>query len=146
MEQLIRDCKIGKGTKIWNFVNLYECEIGENCTIGTFVEIGKGVKIGNNCKIETGTFIPSGVTIEDNCFIGHNVVFTNDKLPKIGKEWQIKKTFVKQGASIGANATIVCDVTIGENSLIGAGAVVTKDVPANSVAVGNPARIVRKRS
>lgn len=142
--QSIKDCKIGKNTKIWNFVNLYGCEIGDNCIIGSFVEIGKDVKIGNNCKIEAGAFIPSGVIIEDDVFIGPKVVFTNDTYPKTMAGWKITKTIIKKGASIGANATIICGVTIGENSLVGGGAVVTKDVPPNVIVAGNPARILRK--
>ncbi|MEK6967643.1 MAG: acyltransferase [Nanoarchaeota archaeon] len=142
--QIIRDCKIGKNTTIWNFVNLYGCEIGENCVIGSFVEIGKEVKLGNNCKVEKGAFIPTGVTIEDNVFIGPGVIFTNDKYPKALGKWKISKTYICSGVSIGANSTIVCGITIGKNSLIGAGSVVTKDVPAGAVVVGNPVRILKK--
>jgi len=140
MKKEIRDCKIGKNTKIWHFVNLYESEIGDNCTIGSFVEIGRA-KIGNNCRIEARAFIPEGVTIEDNVFIGPHVCFTNDKYPKAKGEWELKKTLVKEGASIGANATILCGIKIGKNSLIGAGSVVTKDVPDNAIVFGNPAKV-----
>jgi len=140
MKKKTKNCKIGKNTKIWHFTNLYGCEIGDNCMIGSFVEIGKA-KIGNNCRIEAHAFIPEGVTIEDNVFIGPHVCFTNDKYPKATGEWQLKKTLVKEGASIGANATILCGITIGKNSLIGAGSVVTKDVPDNTVVVGNPAKV-----
>lgn len=140
MEKEIKNCKIGKNTKIWHFVNLYDCEIGNDCVIGSFVEIGKA-KIGNNCKIEAHTFIPSGVTIENDVFIGPHVCFTNDKYPKIKEGWKLKKTLVKKRASIGANATILCGITIGKNSLIGAGSVVTKNVPDNTVVFGNPAAI-----
>jgi len=140
MEKEIRNCKIGKKTKIWHFVNLYESEIGDNCVIGSFVEIGKA-KIGNNCKIEAHAFIPSGVIIEDDVFIGPHVCFTNDKYPKTKGKWKLIKTLVKSGASIGANATILCGITIGKNSLVGSGAVVTKDVPDNAVVTGNPAII-----
>ena len=134
--------KVGEGTKIWDEKGLWgEYEIGENCVIGKFVEIGNGVKIGNNCKIEAFAFIPPGVTIEDNVFVGPHVCFTNDKKPKAVGDWEITPTLVKKGASIGGNATIVCGVTIGENALVGAGAVVTKDVPDGAVVVGNPARV-----
>jgi len=140
MNKEMRNCKIGKNTKIWHFVNLYECEIGDNCVIGSFVEIGKA-KIGNNCRIEARAFIPEGVTIEDDVFVGPHVCFTNDKYPKAKGDWKLKKTVVKEGASIGANATILCGITIGKNSLIGAGSVVTNDVPDNVIVAGNPARI-----
>jgi len=135
--------RIGKGTKVWNFVNLYGCEIGDNCVISSYAEIGRNVKIGNNCKIECRAFLPPGVVVEDNVFIGPSVTFTNDKYPKAVGEWKITKTFVKKGASIGANSTIICGVTIGEGSIVGAGSVVTKDVPPHSLVVGNPARKVR---
>jgi len=140
MEKEIKNCKIGKNTKIWHFVNLYDCEIGDNCVIASFVEIGKA-KIGNNCRIEAYVFIPEGVTIEDDVFIGPHVCFINDKYPKSKGEWKLKKTIVKKGASIGANATILCGIKIGKNSLIGAGSVVTKDVPDDVLVVGNPAKI-----
>jgi len=141
--KIIRDCKIGKNTKIWDFVNLYECEIGDNCMIGPFVEIQKNVKIGNNCRIQSHSFICSLVTIEDNVFIGHGVVFINDLYPPVRDESKWKKTLVKKGASIGSNATIL-PVTIGENSIVGAGSVVTRDVPPNVIVAGNPARILRR--
>jgi len=140
MRKEIKNCKIGKNTKIWHFVNLYDCEIGDNCVIGSFVEIGKA-KIGNNCKIEAHAFIPEGVTIEDDVFIGPHVCFTNDKYPKAKEKWKLKNTLVKKGASIGANATIICGITIGKNSLVGAGSVVTKDVPDDVMVFGNPATI-----
>ncbi|MBN2101794.1 MAG: N-acetyltransferase [Candidatus Aenigmarchaeota archaeon] len=145
MEQKIINCKIGEGTKIWNYVNLFDCEIGRDCKIGSFVEIGKGVKIGDRCKIEAFVFIPSGVTIEDEVFVGPHAVFTNDRNPKAVGDWDVTKTIVKKGASIGANATIIGGVTIGENALIGAGSVVTKDVPSNHVVAGNPAKYLKKR-
>jgi len=141
--QLINNCKIGKNTKIWNFANIYGCEIGDNCMVGTFVEIQKDVKIGNNCRIQSHSFVCSLVTIEDNVFVGHGVMFINDLLPPSGDPKNWKKTLIKKNVSIGSNATIL-PVTIGENCIIGAGAVVTKDIPANSVAVGNPAKILRK--
>jgi len=138
---IINNTKIGEGTKVWNFANLWESEIGKNCMIGSHAEIGKA-KVGDNCKIEAFAFIPPGVTIEDDVFVGPHACFTNDKRPKATGDWELCKTIVKKGASIGANATIVCGVTIGENSLVGAGAVVTKDVSAGKTVIGNPARVV----
>ncbi len=145
--QNIKNCKIGKNTKIWNFVNLYECQIGDNCNIGSYVEIQKDVKIGNNVIISSHSFVCSLVTIEDNVFIGHGVMTINDINPpskrRTGstKEW--KKTLIKKGASIGSNATLF-PVIIGKNAIIGAGAVVTKDVPNNVVVAGVPAKIIKK--
>jgi len=145
--------KLGKDVKIFNFVNLYGCEIGDGTKIGTFVEIQKGATIGKNCKISSHTFICEGVHIEDHCFIGHNVTFINDKYPRATTsdgslqpeaDWTCEPTFVKPGASIGSSATLLCGLTIGENAIVGAGSVVTKDVPANSVVAGNPARVIRK--
>lgn len=147
------DVKLGKNVKIFNFVNLYECEIGDNTKIGTFVEIQKGVKIGKNCKISSHSFICEGVTIEDNVFIGHNVTFINDIYPRATasdgklqteKDWTCIPTLVKKGASIGSSATLLCGITIGENAIVGAGSVVTKDVPPNTIVVGNPTRLLRK--
>ena len=147
------DVKLGKDVKIYNFVNLYGCEIGDNTKIGTFVEIQKGAKIGKNCKISSHTFICEGVTIEDNCFIGHNVTFINDAYPRSTNEkgelqseadWVCVPTLVQKGVSIGSSSTLLCGITIGENAIIGAGAVVTKDVPANTVVAGVPARVLRK--
>lgn len=148
------DVKVGKGTKIFHpdLVNLYGCTIGENCKIGTFIEIQKGVKIGNNVKVSSHTFICEGVTIEDDVFIGHNVTFINDKYPRStvdgrlreAGEWECKPTLVKKGASLGSSCTILCGVTVGENAIVGAGAVVTKDVPANATVAGVPARILKK--
>jgi acetyltransferase-like isoleucine patch superfamily enzyme len=143
-KQLIRDCKIGKNTKVWNFVNLYGCEIGDDCMIGTFVEIQDEVKIGNKCRIQSHTFICSKVTIMDNVFVGHGVVFTNDKFPVELDRSKWLPTKVEEGVMIGSNATIL-PVTIGKNSIVGAGSVVTKDVPPNSVVVGNPARVIGNR-
>jgi len=146
------DVKLGKDVKIYAFVNLYGCEIGDNTKIGTFVEIQKGAKIGANCKISTHTFICEGVTIEDNVFVGHNVTFINDLYPRATtpdgemqteQDWLCVPTVVKKGASIGSSATILCGVTIGEGAIVGAGAVVTKDVEPYTVVAGNPARVLR---
>ncbi len=136
----IDNAEIGEDTIVRDFVNLYGCKIGDGCRIAAYVEIQKGVIIGDRCKIEAYAFIPSGVTIEDEVFVGPHVCFTNDLLPKAVGEWEITPTLVKKGASIGANATIICGVTIGSNAMVGAGAVVTKDVPDNAVVVGCPAR------
>jgi len=149
------DVKLGKDVKIYNFVNLYGCEIGDETRIGTFVEIQKNVRIGKQCKIQSHTFICEGVTIEDEVMIAHGVMFINDRDPRAVNhdgslqteaDWTCIPTLVKKGASIGSNATIMCGVTIGEGALVGAGAVVTKDVPADTVVIGNPARVLRKRS
>ncbi len=146
------DVILGKEVKVFDFVNLYGCNIGDYTKIGTFVEIQKGVRIGKKCKISSHTFICEGVTIEDNSFIGHNVVFTNDLYPQATNkdgnlqsesDWNLVETYVKKGASIGSGSTILPGITIGENSLVGAGSVVTKDVPANSVVAGNPAKIIK---
>ena len=149
----INNVKVGTNVKIFDFVNAYGCQIDDNSKIGAFVEIQKGAFVGKNCKISSHSFICEGVHIEDNCFIGHGVMFTNDLLPRATnldgsaqneEDWTLVETFVKKGASIGSNATILCGITIGENSLIGAGAVVVRDVPKNSVVVGNPARVIKK--
>jgi len=140
--QIIKNCDIGENTTIWNFVNLYGCKIGNNSMIGSFVEIQDDVKIGNNVRIQSHTFICSKVTIEDDVFIGHGVVFINDiNPPRPKSEW--KETIIKKGAKIGSNATLL-PVVIGENAIVGAGSVVTKDVPKNSVVVGNPAKVIKK--
>ena len=147
------DVELGKDVKIYNFVNLYGCKIGDGSKIGTFVEIQKGATIGKNCKISSHTFICEGVHIEDNCFIGHNVTFINDKYPRstnpdgsmqTDADWKCVPTYVRKGVSIGSSSTILCGVTIAENAIIGAGSVVTKDVPANSIVAGVPARVLRK--
>ncbi|MGE5804616.1 MAG: acyltransferase, partial [Ignavibacteria bacterium] len=141
----INNVKLGENVKIFDFVNLYGCSIDDNTKIGTFVEIQKNATIGKNCKISSHTFICEGVHIEDNVFIGHNVTFINDKYPRSvnpdgnmqnEKDWQVVHTYIKKGASIGSSATILCGLTIGENAIIGAGSVVTKSVPANTVAAG----------
>lgn len=153
LQRIAEDVKLGKNVVIRDFVNLYGCTIGDNCKIGTFVEIQKNAVIGNNVKISSHTFICEGVTIEDDVFIGHNVSFINDKYPaatNVGGElqteadWQVVPTYVKRGASIGTSATILCGVTIGENAIVGAGTVVTRDIPANTIVAGNPARVLRE--
>jgi len=143
---MIKNCKLGKNVKIHykNLVNLYGCEIGDNTMIGPFVEIQKGSKIGKNCKIESHTFICEGVTIGDHVFVGHGVVFINDKYPNVSGKYDLLRTTVKDRASIGSNATIL-PVEIGANSMVGAGSVVTKYVPEGKVVFGNPARIVKSR-
>lgn len=141
----IDDAEIGKDTIVRDFVNLYGCKIGKECRIAAYVEIQRGVTIGDRCKIEAYAFIPVGVTIEDEVFVGPHVCFTNDLNPKAVGDWEMTKTLVKKGASIGANATIICGVTIGENALVAAGAVVTKDVPANAVVAGVPAKKIGSR-
>ena len=140
---IIKDAEIGEGTRIHDQVNIYKCKIGKNCKIDAYVYIEEGVEIGDNCKIRPFVFIPTGVIIEDNVFIGPNVTFTNDKYPRVGGEWRLLPIRVKRGASIGANSIIIAGVTIGENALVGAGSIVTKDVPSNAVVAGNPARIIR---
>ena len=145
--------KLGQGVKIYAFVNLYGCEIDDESKIGTFVEIQSGVKIGKRVKVSSHSFICEGVTIEDEVFIGHGVMFTNDKYPRstnldgslqTGEDWQLVETKVKKRASIGSNATIICGITIGEGAIVGAGSVVTKDVPPYTIVAGNPARVLRK--
>ena len=141
----IEDCEIGEDTVVRDFVNLYGCKIGKGCKIAAYVEIQRDVVVGDRCKIEAFAFIPSGVTIEDEVFVGPHACFTNDRTPKAVGEWSETPTVVKKGASIGANATIICGVTIGEGALVGAGAVVTKDVPPNAKVAGNPAKIIATR-
>ncbi|MEP6664137.1 MAG: acyltransferase [Verrucomicrobiota bacterium] len=144
--------KLGRDVRIFGFTNLYGCEIGDESKIGTFVEIQKGSSIGKRCKVSSHTFICEGVTIEDEVFVGHNVTFTNDLYPRATAtngqlqteaDWKCVGTLVKRGASIGSGATLLCGITIGENAIIGAGSVVTKDVPADSIVAGNPARVLR---
>jgi len=152
MKKITPDVKLGKDVKIYEFVNLYGCDIGDNTKIGAFVEIQKGAKIGKNCKISSHTFICEGVTIEDNVFIGHSVTFINDRYPrattrngllKTEDDWTCIQTHVKQNASIGSGATLLCGITVGENAVVGAGSVVTKDVSPDTVVAGNPAKIIR---
>jgi acetyltransferase-like isoleucine patch superfamily enzyme len=137
---------IGEGSVIHDQVNLYKCRIGKNCKIDAFVYVEEGVVIGDNCKIRPFVFIPTGVTIEDDVFIGPNVSFTNDKYPKVKGEWKLLQTRIKRGASIGANSVILPGVTIGEEALVGAGSVVTKDVPKRARVAGSPARIIGYKS
>lgn len=146
------DVKLGRGVKIYSFTNLYGCEIGDDVRIGTFVEIQKGVKVGNRCKISSHTFICEGVTLEEGVFVGHNVTFINDLFPRATNaegalqteaDWVCERTVVKRGASIGSSATLLGGITVGEFAMVGAGSVVTKDVPAYAVVAGNPARVLR---
>lgn len=147
------DVILGENVKLANFINLYGCTIGDNTKIGTFVEVQKNAFIGKNCKIQSHTFICEGVTIEDNAFIGHGVTFINDKYPKAVNDegslqteadWKVEPTRVKRGATIGSGSTILGNVTIGENALVGAGSVVTKDVPPDTIVAGNPAKLIRR--
>jgi acetyltransferase-like isoleucine patch superfamily enzyme len=147
------DVKLGKDVKIFAFVNLYGCTIGDNTRIGTFVEIQKNAFIGRNCKISSHTFICEGVTVEDDVFIGHNVTFINDMYPRstasggglqTEADWKVVPTFIRKGASVGSSSTILAGVTVGKGAIVGAGAVVTKDVPPWTIVAGNPARVLRK--
>lgn len=151
-KQSLQNVSLGVDVKIFDFVNAYGCSIGDGSKIGAFVEVQKGVTIGKNCKISSHSFICEGVHLSDNVFVGHNVTFINDKFPRATNEdgslqteadWKCIETFVGEGASIGSSATILCGVRIGKNAIVGAGAVVTKDVPENAVVVGNPARIIK---
>src|SRR5256885_8079068 len=145
------DVKLGRDVKLSKFINLYGCEVGDETKIGAFVEIQKKASVGKRCKISSHTFVCEGVTIEDNVFVGHNVAFINDSFPRATTDgqlqteadWKVEKTVVKKGASIGSGSTILANITIGENALVGAGSVVTKDVPPNSIVAGNPARVLR---
>jgi acetyltransferase-like isoleucine patch superfamily enzyme len=146
------DVKLGKNVKLSKFINLYGCEIGDNTKIGAFVEVQKNAKIGRNCKISSHTFICEGVTIEDDVFIGHGVTFINDLYPRATApggtlqtedDWKVAPTLIQRGASIGSGATILANLTVGENAMVGAGSVVTRSVPPNAVVAGNPARILR---
>jgi acetyltransferase-like isoleucine patch superfamily enzyme len=146
------DVKLGTGVKLSKFINLYGCEVGDDTKIGAFVEIQKNAKIGNRCKISSHTFICEGVTIEDDVFIGHGVTFTNDSYPRATtaegelqteQDWHVETTLIKQGASIGSGATILCNITVGEHAIVGAGSVVTKDVAPHTIVAGNPAKLIR---
>jgi len=147
------DVKLGKNVKLSKFINLYGCEIGDETKIGAFVEVQKNAHIGQRCKISSHTFVCEGVTIEDNVFIGHGVTFINDSYPRAttsegllqtDQDWRVETTVVKRGASIGSGATILANLVIGENAIVGAGSMVTKDVPADAIVAGNPARVLRK--
>ena len=151
-QQIAPDVKLGKRVCLFGFVNLYGCEIGDDVKIGTFVEIQKGAKIGHRCKISSHTFICEGVTLEDEVFVGHGVTFINDRYPRATNEqgslqteadWKCVPTLVKRGAAIGSGSTLLCGITIGERATVGAGSVVTKDVPAGAVVAGNPARVMK---
>lgn len=151
-KQSLNNVLVGENVRIFNFVNAYGCSIGDNSKIGAFVEIQKGASIGKNCKISSHSFICEGVHIDDNVFIGHGVMFTNDLFPRAtnpdgsqqtDSDWTVVETFIKKGASIGSNATILAGITIGENALVGAGACVTKDVPPNTVVAGVPAKVIK---
>jgi UDP-2-acetamido-3-amino-2,3-dideoxy-glucuronate N-acetyltransferase len=152
-QRIAPDVKLGKDVRIFAFTNLYGCEIGDETKIGTFVEVQKNARIGKRCKISSHTFICEGVMIEDEVFLGHNVTFINDLYPRATAaggalqteaDWECRPTLVKRGASIGSSVTLLCGITVGENAIVGAGSVVTKDVPANAVVAGNPARVLRK--
>ena len=153
--QSLNNVKMGKEVRIFNFVNAYECSIDDGSKVGAFVEIQKGVTIGKNCKISSHTFICEGVHIEDNVFVGHNVTFINDRFPRATNadgnlqtetDWHVDETRIKRGASIGSSVTILCGVTVGENAIIGAGSVVTKDVEPGTIVAGNPAKFLKKVS
>jgi acetyltransferase-like isoleucine patch superfamily enzyme len=153
LKRVAPSVKLGKNVSLSDFTNLYGCEIGDETKIGPFVEIQKGARVGQRCKVSSHSFICEGVTIEDEVFVGHNVIFTNDLFPratnpdgslKTGADWTCTPTVVKKGASIGSGSTILCGITIGEKALVGAGSVVTRDVPAHTIVAGNPARIMRQ--
>src|SRR5215831_819210 len=146
------DVKLGKDVKLSKFINLYGCEVGDETKIGAFVEIQKNASVGKRCKISSHTFICEGVSIEDNVFIGHSVTFINDSYPRATSaggnlqteaDWKVERTVIKKGASVGSGSTILSKVTVGENAIVGAGSVVTKDVPSNSIVAGNPAKLLR---
>jgi acetyltransferase-like isoleucine patch superfamily enzyme len=152
-KKIAPDVKLGQGVKIYDFVNLYGCEIGDDTQIGPFVEIQKGVKVGKNCKIQSHTFICEGVTIADDVFIGHNVTFINDRFPRATTadgtlqreaDWVCEPTVIQHGASIGSSATLLGGITVGEHAIVGAGSMVVKDVPAHTIVAGNPARRLRE--
>jgi UDP-2-acetamido-3-amino-2,3-dideoxy-glucuronate N-acetyltransferase len=151
-QSIAPDVKLGKDVRIFEFVNLYGCEIGDETRIGTFVEIQRGAKVGRRVKVSSHTFICEGVELEDHVFVGHGVMFTNDRYPRsvgsggelqTGRDWQVVPTIVRRGASIGSGSTILCGIEIGEDAIVGAGSVVTRDVPAGAIVAGNPARVLR---
>ena len=151
--KIINDVKLGHDVKIYDFVNLYGCEIGDETKIGTFVEIQRGARVGRRVKVSSHTFICEGVQIEDNVFVGHSVTFINDRYPRsvnaagelqTGEDWAVVPTIVRKGASIGSGSTILCGVEIGEGAIVGAGSVVTRSVPAGTIVAGNPAEVLRK--
>lgn len=150
--QCLKNVSVGENVKIFNFVNAYGCSIGDNSKVGAFTEIQKGATIGKNCKISSHSFICEGVHISDNVFIGHNVTFINDKFPRAANEdgtlqteddWNCVETFIEEGASLGSSVTVLCGVTIGKRAIVGAGSVVTKNVPEKAIVAGNPARIIK---
>jgi len=152
-QAIASDVKLGRDVKIFDFVNLYGCEIGDETKIGAFVEIQRGVKIGRRVKVSSHTFICEGVEVEDHVFIGHGVTFINDRYPRAvssagelqtDRDWKVVPTIVRRGASIGSGSTILCGIEIGQDAIVGAGSVVTRDVPAGTIVVGNPARVLRK--
>jgi acetyltransferase-like isoleucine patch superfamily enzyme len=149
---IAEDVKLGTNVRLSNFINLYGCEIGDETKIGAFVEIQKKARVGKRCKISSHTFVCEGVTIEDNVFIGHGVIFVNDSYPRATTadgspqteaDWRVQPTVIRRGASIGSGATILCNLSVGESAIVGAGSVVTKDVPPNAIVAGNPARVLR---
>jgi len=151
-QSIAADVKLGRDVKIFEFVNLYGCEIGDESKVGTFVEIQKGARIGRRVKVSSHSFICEGVEIEDDVFVGHGVVFINDRYPRAVTEsgqlqteadWQVVRTTVRRGASIGSGSTILCGIEIGEGAMVGAGSVVTKNVPPGVIVAGNPARVLR---
>jgi len=152
-QRIAPDVKLGKNVRIYDFTNLYGCEIGDDVKVGTFVEIQKGSKIGNRCKVSSHTFICEGVILEDDVFVGHNVTFINDRYPRatngsgqlqVESDWNCVGTLIKRGASIGSGTVLLCGITVGQNAMIGAGSVVTKDVPPDTTVAGNPAKVVKK--
>ncbi len=154
-KQSLNNVTVGKDVRIFNFVNAYGCTIDDGAKIGAFVEIQKGAFIGKNCKISSHSFICEGVHIEDNVFVGHNVTFINDRFPRATNadgslqtdaDWHVEETRIKKGASLGSSVTILCGITVGENAIVGAGSVVTKDVAANTIVAGNPAKVIKKVS
>jgi acetyltransferase-like isoleucine patch superfamily enzyme len=154
-KQSLNNVTVGKDVRIFNFVNAYGCTIDDGAKIGAFVEIQKGAFIGKNCKISSHSFICEGVHIEDNVFVGHNVTFINDRFPRATNadgslqteaDWHVEETRIKKGASLGSSVTILGGITVGENAIVGAGSVVTKDVAANTIVAGNPAKVIKKVS